>query len=850
MRRTPPFMQRSIMSVRVLLLFCAVVTAIPARAAEPALTLVQNGRSDFAIHHAPAAPATVRLAAQELQLYLEKTTRVKLPLVVSDSAPTSRVISLGDSAAARAAGIAARDVPLEGFRMVSRGGNLYIVGADTADKEKTAQGGTSAGTLNGVVSFIEEYLDVRWLLPGELGEDAPDRSAVVVATVDRTEQPGFLNRRLPGMQNTQPAVQQWSHRQKLGYSLLLEHAHSWKRIVPASLHDQHPEWFAEIGGQRPPAIGDRYKVETTNPEVIRHFADAAIAAFRRNPGQTVFSLSPTDSGNWSTSAASRALYDRDPHGKLSVTPLILKFYNDVAKIVGQEFPDRKLAGYIYASYLYPPSSGVPAMEPNLFIVIAPSISYGYQLYRDSTRKDWDMIMKAWSGETSQIAYYDMFNWLRGNTGALTPPAPEICNFAFPRLKQYGIKGVYLYGTPEWSQAAVNNYVLAKMAWNPALDANAVCDEFYRRAYGSAAGAIIGELYRRVDAAVKVFYDTDLTANYTATPRYMSEVLAANYPAIEAAYLKATSVAAANAAATPAQRARLEFFGDNLVVMQWQLRALGFLPEIPNSPLHRADADVDKMLGRVHAGFGVALAPGMKRAERSFAPVRAAWSPPLPNARPVTPLALRGQARFLVFPNADQDVRIAATKISALGSIVRCDAYNASGTKVAGGVLRPGAPVQFLGAAGQIYYVEVSGGPSYYELELKGAPYALAADSDPRGVHLLGKATPFYFRVPAEMEQFQITVSSGAPGETSLSRLYAPGGKLIQILDTQTSPVARSTIKRAETAGEWEGFWCLSVEQAPKGGFDDVYVALDAALPQWFTIDPAEPLTISPLQTAR
>lgn len=809
--------------------------------------MVRDGRSDFVILHAASAPASVWTAAQELQLYLEKTAQVKLPIVANDAKLPSHFIALGDGAAARAAGITEREIPLEGFRIVSRGGNLFIVGADTADNAKTPQGGTSAGTLNGVCMFIEEFLGVRWLLPGEQGEDVPRRSTVTVPAIDRVDQPAFLNRRLPGMQNTQPAVVQWSHRQKLGFSMRLEHAHSWQRIVPTSMYDQHPDWFAELGGKRPPAVGDRYKVETTNPEVIRHFAQAAIDAFRRDPNLPVFSLSPTDSGNWSTSAESKALYDRDPHGKLSVTPLILKFYNDVAKIVGKEFPDRKLTGYIYASYLYPPTGGVPPMEPNLFVVIAPSISYGYQLYREATRRDWDMIMQAWSAQTSQIAYYDMFNWLRGNTGAITPPAPEICNFTFPRLKQHGVKGVYLYGTPEWSQAAVNNYVLAKMAWNPGLDANAVCNEFYERAYGPAAAKPIRELYRIVEGAVKDFYNKDLTANYTATPRYMSEVLAANYERVEALYLQARQAAAEE---NPGRRARLEFFGDNLALMQWQLRANGFLPEMKNSPLHRTDPDVEKMMGRMHPGFGVTLAPGLKRIEKAFPPMRAAWSPTLPHPRPVTPLALRGKARFLFFPSADQEIRVTATKISSSGSLVRCDVYGANGAKITGAVLRPDTPVYFLGSAGQIYYAEVEGGGSFYELSLTGAPYALAADSESRGVHVQGKATPFYFRVPPDQPQFTITMSSAAPGETSLSRLYSPGAKLVRTFDTQTAPVTRVTLKREDVPDDWSGFWCLSIEKAPKGVFDDVFVALDAALPQWFILDSSEPLTISALGTVK
>ena len=817
----------------------------PAHAAQNELALVREGRSSCVIVHVADAPGSVRKAAQELQRYIEKSTKAKLPIVAGDAPAQSPFIALGDTPQGRAAGISVKDVPLEGYRLVSRGGNLFIAGPDTPDKELTLEGGTSTGTLNGVYTFIEDYLDVRWLLPGPMGEDVPSRASVLVPGVDRTEHPFFRNRRVPGMQNEQPAVQEWSARQKLGFTMKLEHSHNWQQVVPAALHEQHPDWFPEVDGKHPPVLGDRYKIETTNPELIQHYAQTAMEAFRKNPRLPVFSLSPTDSDGWSTSAASKALYDRDPRGKRSVTPLVLKFYNDVAKIVGKEFPDRKLAGYVYASYLYPPSAGVPPLEPNLFLVVAPSISYGYQIYREGVKEEWESILKAWAAQTSQIAYYDLFNWLKGSTGAITPPAPEILNFAFPRLVKYGIKGVYIYGTAEWSQAAVNNYVLSRMAWNPALDANAVCDEFYRRAYGLSAGEHVRKTHHLVDASVKVFYNQDPTANYTATPRYQSEVLAANYAKIEALYLDAKQAAET---ATPAQRARLEFFGDNLVLMQSQLRASGFLPETKTSPLYRADAEVDTMLGRLHPGFGVEFAPKMKRMEKPFPPVRAAWEPALPHPRAAKPLGLRGLTRFLCFPNADQDISVSVTKIMKAGTLVRYDAYTAAGAKLAGGALRLGIPAQFLGSAGQIYYVEIKSS-SPYEVELKGAPCALAADAEPRGLHL-GKPTPLYFQVPASVPQFTLSVSSEAPGETSLSQLYAPSGKLIATLDTQTDRIARTTVTPAQTGGEWAGFWCLSVEKAPKGVFDDVFVTLDPALPQWFIINPAEPLAISALKNLK
>lgn len=809
------------------------------------IELVRKSRSSYVIVHALDAPTTVRKAAHELHQYIEKTTKAKVPIVAGAAPKDGPFISLGNTHEGRAAGVIVDEIPIEGFRILGLGSNLYIAGLDTVDNGTTPGGGTSTGTLNGVYTFIEDYLDVRWLLPGPMGEDVVFRANVTIPPVDRTEAPFFWNRRVPGMQNDQPAVKEWSSRQKLGYSMKLEHAHNWKQVVPETLHTEHPDWFPEVHGQRPPVTGERYKLETTNTDLIQYYAQAAIEAFRKNPKLQVFSLSPTDSGGWSTSSESKALYDSDPHGKLSVTPLILKFYNDVAKIVAKEFPERKLAGYVYASYLYPPSAGVPPLETNLFLVVAPSISYGYQLYREGVKEEWDGILTAWTTATPNVAYYDLFNWLRGSTGAITPPAPEILNFAFPRLRKYGIKGVYIYGTSEWSQAAVNNYVLSKMAWNPSLDANAVCNEFYQRAYGQAAGESIRKIYLLVDKAVKDFYNDDLTANYTATPRFHSDVLATHYPTIEAYYLEAQQAALS---ASTAQRERLAFFGENIAIMQWKLRAAGFLPESKSSPLYRNESEIETMMGNLHVGFGIELAPGMKPAEKSFPPVSVTWTPPISSLRAKQPLGLRGQTRFLVFPNADQEISVKATKIGKPGTLIRCDAYSAAGTREAGGMLRLGIPIQFLGSKGQIYYVEVNGGDSPYEVDIQGAAHALATNIDPRGVHISGKAATLYFHVPSDVPQFTISTSSSPPGETSLSKLYAPSGKLVETFDTQVAPTARSTITRTQAGNEWSGFWCLLVEKAPKGGLDDVYVSIDDALPQWLIVDPDKPLEILPLRS--
>ena len=61
--------------------------------------------------------------------------------------------------------------------------------------------------------------------------------------------PPFLIGGYQESRNTQKAVLDWSQRQKLSFSLLLEHSHNWQQVVPASLHAEHPDWLAEFGGK-------------------------------------------------------------------------------------------------------------------------------------------------------------------------------------------------------------------------------------------------------------------------------------------------------------------------------------------------------------------------------------------------------------------------------------------------------------------------------------------------------------------------------------------------------------------------------------------------------------------------
>jgi hypothetical protein len=817
--------------------------------AQQSVVVARDGKSAFSIIYAQNAPSSVKMAAAELQHYIEKSTKAKLPLLSTDAVPATPYISVGDTPAARAQALSAYGIPLEGFRILTRNGNIFILGPDTADGQQTPQRGVSNGTANGVYTFLEKYFNVRWLLPGEMGEDVPSLAAVAVPGVDSIEAPAFLSRRLPGIQDSKPTVEDWQRHQKLGGSLIVKHGHVWQSIVPASMYAEHPEWFAEIGGKRVPPVGDRYKIETTNPQVIQHFAQTILKGMDEQTDRFTLSISATDSANWSESAASKALYDRDPAGRLSVTPLMLKFYNDVAREVGKKRTDRMVAGYIYEDHLYPPSNGMPDIEPNLFLVLATSISYGYQLYRPSVQNEWDGLMAAWSAKTSNIGYYDLPNTISG--GIITPPAPEILNFIFPRAAKYKAKHLYLSGTSAWGQGAVKNYVMARMMWNPDLDANVLTHEFYQRAYGTAAGQKVEQLYQLMDAAIKEYYNKNQTIAYSASPDYVRQVMAVKYPSVEKLFLEAEQVAATS---TPQQKARLGLLGEHIAVMQWQLRSYGLLPDPNNSPLYRTDTQLEAMFNGEKPGFGIVNSPGVtiSKSEKQFAPVKVELLPRLAHARPVVGKTITFSTlqanRILFFPTQDNEIQIDPVKVATNVNIVRYGIYDAFGKRIKAGAMNPGEIIRFTTSAKQVYYLDIENTTASFEMEIRGAPYAIYTNQDPgkRGLRFRYKTTPIYFFVPAELSAISFTVSTASPRETSMIDLYSPSGKLVQTLDTQTTTGVRFTIPREAAPGDWEGFWCIDAHKAPVGEIGIVNIKFDDATANWVFTDSDQPLKITPL----
>ncbi len=804
----------------------AIIFIASAACAEP-ITIVQDGQSEYAIVHAPGAPASVTQAASELQGYILRATGAELPIAKEAGGPA---IILGE-----AAGLETGALAWEGFRIATVEGNLLIAGRDTADGAFTPQGGTSAGTRNGVYAFLERFLGVRWLMPGEHGDHVPVTETLTIPETDLQDAPFFANRRLPYVQPERAEVQEWLLRQRMaiwhgpeGQSLQLYHGHNWK-VIPPEAFETHPEWFAEHGGARMPPTGE-YKLCVSNPEVVEQFAQAAMERFAG--GAMVFSLSPSDGGGWCECENCRAGYFTPEGARRQVTGTILRFYNAVAERVAEEYPDRLLCGYVYQDYVFPPPEPIN-LHPNLFLVWAPDFDYGFRLFRPEVRERWEQLAAEWTQSTGSIAYYDLPNCVSNSIGAVNPPGAEILSFIYPRLKQLGFRGVYVYGHAAWGHAALMNYLLAKLAGDPDADTAALTEDFLRAAYAEGAEEV-GAIYALLDEATKQHFIANEGASYNLTEQWMRDVYAVSFPEVERLYRAAEAKVTDESA-----RVRLERLGGNLALLHGSLRGQRMFDDPEASSFYLNDAAFRELVEANRDSLYISPMKAFEVPEEAKVAYDVQRVGEVPNAEEVPSFRLRGNQHLILRENSPGPIGLMMPGIQVRGALPSCVVYDAEGNELLREVFARGEWLIFEPDGSEYYHAFISAGGAFYSLQVEGADWTVQDYPDSQGVHFLGDLAPMYVHVPEGTEELDLWLAASPPGETAAATLRAPDGREIAHFDCTAKSIDQQRF--AIGAGD-AGWWKLVPTEPATGTVDDVWV--HRAGGGWLVLDPEHALIVS------
>ncbi len=425
-----------------------------------------------------------RYGAQEFQRVFEQATGVNLPIREQATGPAGHVY-VGPGSAFQASGFAFDTSTMgeEELRIVVRPDRLLIAG------------GRPRGTLYGVYQFLEDCLGVRFLTFDHTY--VPQASGLKIPCTDFAYRPPFSFRWPYYRENSEhPAfaarlrVNTVTPDERLGgntrQSLI---NHSLYRLLPVSEYGQtHPEYFALVDGERKLDVGGGGPEPcVTNPEVIEIVAQAVIRELDANPNQQNISVSQNDNAEYCRCPRCEEINQREG------TPMgaHLAFVNAVAERVEKKHPNVKIGTLAYWYTRKAPKTIVP--RPNVQIQLCsiecctlhpiddPNCARNAEFMRD---------LKAW-GEICD----DIWVWnYNTNFSSYDLPFPNLRSIG-PNVRCFlrnNVKGLFMQANGNGTAGEMSdlrNYIIARMIWNPQVDDAALCEEFVRLHYRSAAPPI-------------------------------------------------------------------------------------------------------------------------------------------------------------------------------------------------------------------------------------------------------------------------------------------------------------------------------------------------------------------------
>jgi Domain of unknown function (DUF4838) len=463
-----------------IILLTGLVLTFGGRAAgrlEASVRMAKGGRAAARIVVAADATETERFAAGELALFLHIVTGADFA-VGTEAGPAGARLLVGPGAA-RA--VLPADI-MDGLAPEE-------ILVRTAGDDVALAGGGPRGTLYAVYTFLEDVVGCRWWT--STASRMPWRPSLAVGNVDIRFKPP-LEYREPFWYVAFDPV--WAARNKAngtraggdeargGRQAYEGFVHTFYGLIPPEKYfAAHPEWFSEIEGQRTAASA---QLCLTNEDMRRELVKNLKEKLRAHPAATIASVSQNDCFGNCTCPRCRAVDEEEggPAGSL------LRFVNAVAADIEAEFPHVAIDTLAYQYTRKPPRLTRP--RPNVIVRLCSIECSFARPLDDPANKAFFDDLEGWSRIAGRLYIWDYTT----NFSHYVQPHPNLGVLA-PNIRLFvgrNVRGVFEQGAYQsWGSemAELRSWMLAKLLWDPGLDAGRLREEFLEGYYGPAAGPV-------------------------------------------------------------------------------------------------------------------------------------------------------------------------------------------------------------------------------------------------------------------------------------------------------------------------------------------------------------------------
>ena len=499
--------------------------------------IVKEGQPQAEIVISEKPPRMVKLAAEELQTYIEKISGAKLPIATAPTDTMLVKIYVGKSQYTDALKLSDEGLKDGAFKMVSGPSWLALLGHDsdftpkkpyssghgdwtrmlkewdslTGEKwgnpyyhlfkrhdAKTGWWETDErGSLNAVHEFLRG-LGVRWYMPGELGEIVPKKQTIELAPIDKTVRPDFPLRQyyLYCKEFCQASKDDILWQLRLGLNQAPDReglsimAHG---ITTVHCRDEvkkaHPEYFALLGGKRALDYGGEQGGDPClSSEGLFQSNVKYVCAISDIYGLPI-SVGLNDGCGGILCQCDLCKGKGTPERGWSgiTSDYVWDYMNRVAQEVYKTHPGQKVIGSAYSGYLMPPEK-LKKLSPNMDVCIAQARS----AFDDpKTRQQYLDIRK---GYLEKLTGGDLYLW-----EYYLPP--DNIPFIMPHLIADDLRSLKGISKGEFIEVEtrtktklpdtlganhLNLYVTSRLWWDANQDVDALLKEYYDSFYGPAA----------------------------------------------------------------------------------------------------------------------------------------------------------------------------------------------------------------------------------------------------------------------------------------------------------------------------------------------------------------------------
>ncbi len=451
-----------------------------------AITLTKGGQSGYRIVLSAQAGACEQYAAQELARYVEAISGVKLPTVADSAAPQAQEIVIG--CADRPGLPCVQELKNDGYVL------------RTVDERLFIRGQNARGNLYGVYGLLERYLGCRFL--AREVEVVPKQEELTLPELDEKQQSPLEYRETYWYEPENFA----DFAMKRGFNASIEHpfderyggsvralglAHTFFSFLsPEEFFDEHPEYFSLVGGRR---IREETQLCLTNPDVKRIVKQRLRETIKAHPECKMFSVSQMDWYN-PCQCPECARIDAEEGSHMGT---VLRFVNECADSIAEEFPDVVIETLAYQYTRQPPK--ITKARPNVCVCLCSieccfthplrqcdriSVPFKYIAEPGAT---FQQDLKGWSKVCSRMMVWDYTTNYRFY---LTPMInlhvlqdnmnfflENNVTFLFEQGNAQSISGEF---------GELRAYLISKLMWEPKGNVDQWMDEFLAGYYGQGA----------------------------------------------------------------------------------------------------------------------------------------------------------------------------------------------------------------------------------------------------------------------------------------------------------------------------------------------------------------------------